>query len=191
MTTKLTKLLQSGLTVFTLNDLGIIWGQKDRSATRQSARDYASRGNIVRLHQGVYALPGVWPDDFKLANKLLAPSYVTGQSILAAAGLSYQYTDTVFSVALYNRSFQVQAKTFAYSQVKATVLYNTLGLTTASGASQASPERAITDLVYLSKGRFSFEPLSNINWELLANCAQIYENAWVVKAAATLRGQYA
>jgi len=190
MATKLTKLLQSGLTVFTLNDLGIIWGQKNRSTTRQSARDYTSRGELVRLRQGVYALPDVLPDDFKLANKLLAPSYVTGQSILAASGLSFQYADTIFSVALYHRSFHVQAKTFMYSQVKAAVLYNPRGLEAMNGVAQAGPERAIADLIYLSKGRFAFERIGGIDWELLASCAQIYESEWVVKAVAAMREQY-
>ena len=147
MSTKLTKLLQSGLTVFPLDDLGIIWGQKSRSTTRQSARDYASRGSLLRLRPGVYALPQSKIDIYAIANKLLAPSYVSGQSVLLDAGLSFQYTDKVFSVASYNKSYKVGEKTFAYSQIKASVLFNPLGLDDTKTASVARVERAITDLI--------------------------------------------
>jgi predicted transcriptional regulator of viral defense system len=191
MGTKLTKLLQSGLTVFTLDDLGIIWGQKDRLATRQSARDYASRGSLARLRQGVYALPHTELDTYVVANKLLAPSYVTGLSVLAGAGLSFQYTNRVFSVAAYNKSHELGERTFVYSQVKASVLFNPLGLNSSSTASVAGVERAITDLIYLSRGRYPFEVIKGIDWGLLADCATIYGRAYVPRAVERLKEGYA
>ena len=191
MSTKLTKLFQSGLSVFTLDDLGIIWGQKNRSVTRQSARDYASQGSLIRLHRGVYALPHVRPHPFSVANKLLVPSYVTGLSVLIDAGLSFQYTNVVSSVALYNKSYEVDNKAFVYSQVKASVLYNPLGLENKKSVSVAGTERAITDLIYLSKGRYPFERIAGVDWDLLDACAEIYESALVRKAVDSLRERYA
>jgi len=187
LSTKLTRLLQSGLTVFTLEDLGIIWGQKNRSATRQSARDYASRGSLVRLRQGVYALPQVKLDPFTIANKLLAPSYVTGLSVLVDAGLSFQFTSRVFSAATYNKSYELEDRIFVYSQMKASVLFDPIGLDETKGVSVACVERAITDLIYLSKGRYPFESLAEINWELLYDCAAIYDSALVERAVRDLR----
>jgi len=179
------------MTVFTLDDLGIIWGQKDRSATRQSARDYASRGSLIRLKQGVYALPETKVDPFAIANKLLAPSYVTGQSVLIGAGLSFQYTDMIFSVAAYNKSYEVGSKTYVYSQIKPSVLFNPLGLDITRAASVALVERAITDLIYLSKGRYPFERVEGIDWCLFNECAAIYDSALVLKTAARLKENYA
>jgi len=190
MSTKLTKLLQSGMSVFTLNDLGIIWGQKDRSATRQSARDYASRGELVRLRQGVYALPQTQLDPYTVANKLITPSYVTGLSVLRDAGLSFQYTNSVFSVASYNKTHEVAGRAFVYSQIKASVLYNPYGMDKAKAVSVASVERAITDLIYLSKGRYPFEKIERIDWGLLESCAEIYKSAFVLKAVETIKERY-
>ena len=191
MSTKLVKLLQSGLTVFNLDDLGIIWGQKDRSATRQSARDYAAHGSLIRLRQGIYALPDVQIDTNALANKLLVPSYVTGLTVLTSAGLSHQFTLTVSSVAAYNKTYEVQGKTFAYSQIKTPVLYNQLGLDITRTTSVATVERAVTDLIYLSKGLYPFETLDGIDWYLLESYAKIYESTLVLRAVAALREQYA
>jgi len=191
MSTKLTKLLQSGLKIFTLNDLGILWGQKNRSETRQSARDYAAGGSLIRLKSGVYAMPRVSLDPFTIANKLLAPSYVTGLSVLVAAGLSFQYTDRVFSVAAYNKSYELGERTFVYSQIKQTVLFNPLGLEDTAGVSVAGVERAIADLLYLNKGNYPFEKITGINWNLLNRCAKIYDCAFMPKAVTTLKERYA
>jgi len=223
MSTKLIKLLQSGRTVFTLDDLGVIWGQKNRSTTRQSARDYASRGDLVRIKQGVYALSQtaastVSPsgekasritaqriesdtssqanttlsrsDTYVIANKLLVPSYVTGLSILIDAGLSFQYTGKVFCVAAYNKSYELGERTFVYSQVKASVLYNPLGLDRTGQVNAAGLERAITDLIYLSKGRYPFERIANINWDLLDDCAKIYDCSFVQEAVDAIKQRY-
>jgi len=179
------------MTVFTLDDLGIIWGQKDRSATRQSARDYASRGSLIRLRQGVYTLPETKTDPFVIANKLLAPSYVTGQSVLISAGLSFQYTNMIFSAAAYNKNYEIDDKTFVYSQVKPSVLFNPLGLDITRAVSVALVERAITDLIYLSKGRYPFERVEGIDWRLFDKCAAIYDNTLVLKTAARLKENYA
>lgn len=191
MSTKLTKLLKSDLMVFTLDDLGIIWGQRSRSDTRQSARDYASRGDLVRLKQGVYLLPHTTPDALMMANKLLVPSYVTGLSVLIKEGLSFQYTDKVFSVALYNKSYEIGEKTYIYSQVKASVLYNPLGLEELAALSVAGRERALCDLLYLNRGRYPFERIERIDWNLLDKCATIYDCAWVPKAVNQLKERYA
>jgi len=191
MSTKLTKLLLSGLSVFTLDDLGIIWGQKNRSTTRQSARDYAQSGDLVRLHQGVYCLPNSTPDRFLLANKLLAPSYVTGLSVLVKAGLSYQYTDRIFSVASYNKSIQTAEGEFVYSQVKSSILFNPLGILNTNQTSVASSERAVTDLIYLSKGRYSLEKFGELNLDLLIDYAKIYNRSYVEAAVQKIREDYA
>ena len=191
MSTKLTKLLQSGRQVFNLDDLGIIWGQKKRSDTRQSARDYAAQGSLKRLKPGVYALPHVDLDTYAIANKILAPSYVTGLSILTDAGLSYQYTDKVFSIALYNKSYEVDGSNFIYSQAKPSVLFNSLGLDEKAKFSIASTERAIADLIYLSKGQYPFEKVEGIDWDLLESCGEIYDCAFVLREIGRLRELYA
>jgi predicted transcriptional regulator of viral defense system len=183
--------MQSGLTVFTLDDLGVIWGQKNRLATRQSARDYAARGSLIRLRRGVYALPHAELDTFVIANKLLAPSYVTGLSVLVDAGLSFQHSDKVFSVAAYNKSYELGEKTFVYSQVKPSVLFDPLGLIDTGTVSLASAERAITDLLYLNKGRYPFEIIKGIDWKLLEQCAKIYGCDYVCKAVNRLKEEHA
>jgi predicted transcriptional regulator of viral defense system len=191
MSTKLNILLQSGRTVFTLDDLGVIWGQKSRTATRQSARDYATRGSLLRLRQGVYALPHIELDEFIIANKLLVPSYVTGLSVLIKAGMSFQYTDRIFSVAAYGKNYKVGERTFVYSQIKEAVLYNPLGLNDDAKVSVAGVERAITDLIYLTKGRYPFERIKGVDWGLLERCALIYDCALVPRNVELMKERYA
>jgi hypothetical protein len=116
---------------------------------------------------------------------------VTGLSVLIDAGLSFQYTGKVFSVATYNKSFVVGDKTFVYSQVKPSVLYNPLGFDPKSKASVAGVERAIADLIYLSKGRYPFEYIDGIDWDLLNSCAEIYDYSLVPKTVEALKERHA
>jgi predicted transcriptional regulator of viral defense system len=174
--TKLNRLLKTKRNLVNLDDLSSIWGQSKRSDTVQSARDYARAGKLHRIYRGVYAID---PDDidvFVFANKAHTPSYVTGETILAKHGLTFQASNVVHSASTRSKLIKLKDACFLYHMIKEDVFYHPLGVIHDGGISEASLERAITDLLYYSRGEYDLDALdhSKIDWPTLKRIAAIY-----------------
>jgi predicted transcriptional regulator of viral defense system len=188
MATKVEKLLNIKQNVFTLDDLGVIWGQTKRSDTTTSARDLAKRGVLKRIKRGIYVVSGRDINSLEIANKLIVPSYITGETTLAMEGLTFQYTGKIFSVAPYNKRFHIAGhEQFVYRQMKSEVLMNRLGIKNSEGWLIASPERAMCDLIYIHKRPYPFEYFHGIDWDKLIEISKIYDSLVVEKEALRLR----
>jgi predicted transcriptional regulator of viral defense system len=189
--TKLTKLLLSGRSVFTIDDLSVIWGQHKRSDTSQSAKEYVRAGSLIRIRRGVYALANAKLKPAEVANKLVVPSYLSCESVLKKHGASFQFDDRVTSAALVSKSVDACNCQFRYYQVSSSIFYNGRGVFTKDGVTQASLERAVADCVYLKGGDYPFEDLSGVNWGELAEIGGIYGKKSVVGNIERLRRIYA
>jgi predicted transcriptional regulator of viral defense system len=188
MATKVEKLLNAKQNVFTLDDLGVLWGQTKRSDTTSSARDLAKKNVLTRIKRGIYAINGRNVHSLEIANKLIVPSYITGETALALAGLTFQYTGKIFSVALYNKRIDIEGREqFVYRQMKNDVLMNRSWIESKDGWLIASPERAMCDMIYLHKRSYPFEYFHNINWDKLIEASKIYGSPLVEREALKLR----
>jgi hypothetical protein len=174
-----------------LDDLGVIWGQGKRSDTVQSARDYVRSGSLTRIRRGVYGITGRNFSALELANKLIVPSYVSGETVLAKHGLTFQYTDSITSMACYGKRLSTDYGEFAYHQVKPTILYETRGIIRDGNVLIASMERAIADLLYISRGSYRFEHLHGVDWKELASIAEIYGSLLPARKVEELRSRHA
>lgn len=171
----LKKLIQSGKTVFSLEDLGKIWEVKDKDYLRLVASRLFDRGEIVRISQGIYALKKSY-NFYELANKLRRPSYVSLETVLQDEGVIFQdYSKTVFSVSNNTLVKKADGYNFEYYKIKDEILFNSLGVEMSEQFSKATPERAICDKLYLSP-RYYFDNLKNINKKKLIDISKIYAN---------------
>jgi hypothetical protein len=188
--TKLNELLSSNKTVFTLDDLSIIWGQDKRSNTFQSAKEYARAGKLVRLRRGLYTLPKAKPTSAEIANKLITPSYLTGETILKKHGLSFQMSNQVTSAALVSRKISLNNTLYIYYLINEEIFYNPYGVINEDGVTGACCERAIGDLIYLYGENYPFEDLTDINWQELKEIGKIYGKKSVAENIKKLEKHY-
>jgi predicted transcriptional regulator of viral defense system len=186
--TKLHKLYTTQQKIFTIDDLSVIWGQNRRSDTVLSADWYVRSGALTRIWRGVYRLSDATVSESEIANKLVVPSYISGQTVLARHFLTFQVTGTIHSVAPKTKSIAIDQTTFSYHAVKPAVFNNDLGIERVDGVNVASLERAVADLLYYSKGRYQFEDLSKINWQTLRQIAKIYGQKSLIKKVKELEG---
>jgi predicted transcriptional regulator of viral defense system len=177
MSSKYTKLIETGRNVFNLDDLASIWGQKQRSDTLWSARKYARVGKLHRIKRGLYALNPNDTDTYEVANKAFAPSYVTGPTILIKHGLSFQFIYYVHSAALRTKHIKIDDATFTYHKIKPEIFYNRSGIiVNDDGNEEATLERAICDTLYLNLGDWALEHTDDVDWAAVKKMAQIYHN---------------
>jgi len=186
--TKLNQLLKLDQTVFTIDDLSVVWGQNKRSDTVQSIRNYVKSGKIYRLKRGLYSTQKT-PDIFCVANKIIPPSYVTGLTVLIKNGLSFQASDTIHNAAKYHKKITVSNQIFLYQKLDERILFNSSGLEFTNGALFATTERAICDMFYWNE-KVEIDFYNSINWDRLSNLAQLYNKKTVVSRVAILQKKH-
>ena len=140
-------LMDSGKTVFTPQDLRTLWGEGELNAKTNAVR-MVVKGLILRIAKGYYALSQQY-NIYELANRMVTPSYVSFQSALAYAGISFQVRNQIECAARVNARKKRGAILYVYYVLKDDLFFNLDGIRIKEGLSVASPERAILDSLYL------------------------------------------
>ncbi|MGD8751636.1 MAG: hypothetical protein PVG14_09460 [Anaerolineales bacterium] len=174
MKTKVESLLSVPQTVFTVDDLAILWQMPDRSKLWESIKYYVRTKRLYKIQRGVYALSEDY-SPFEAAVKLFPPAYISYTSALAYHGAFFQYSSDIHLMAQTSKRLEVNGQLFIYHQLKNVILLNQQGIEKIEGYWIASLERAICDTSYLVPG-FVFEHLGNVNPEKLEQLSTLYGN---------------
>ena len=140
-------LLDSGKTVFTAQDLRMLWNESNHTAKINAAR-MADSEVLRRISRGYYSLRKEY-NEYELANRIVSPSYVSFQSALFYAGISFQERGRVDSAARINYRKTIDGRVYAYYVIKDELLFNIEGIRSYGWVSIAYPERAILDCLYI------------------------------------------
>lgn len=186
MKNSVTTLFKSKKTIFTPQDLLLLWQIKNPDYLKTKIYRLVKNGQLIRLKRGVYALDDSC-DRYELANKLITPSYVSLRTVLARSGAIFQYDSCISSIASYNRELNVSGQKYIYKKVKNGILFDNSGVINEQNRSYASPERALVDLLYLEKDCY-IDNLDNINLEKCLIIAKIYKNKSLEKRIQKLKG---
>ncbi|MFH0986086.1 MAG: hypothetical protein V1882_11265 [Candidatus Omnitrophota bacterium] len=143
---RLKTLMESGRTVFTPQDLRMFWRAIPLNA-KMSAVRMTQKGLLTRLASGYYALNDRY-NRYELANRLLAPSYVSFQAALFHEGINFQAREEIGSVALRDHRKEVGRMIYSYAAMKKDLFFDPEGIVTREGVAMAVPERAVLDSFY-------------------------------------------
>ena len=185
----ITILLKSKKTVFDFKDLSLLWQIKEQNYLKTKVYRLVKNKQLTRIKKGIFVLDENY-NQYELANKLVNPSYVSLQTILANKGIIFQYDGTIYSVSRVNKEIKIGKQRFIYRRIKDNVLLNSEGINIKSNISIAFEERALLDQLYLEKD-FYFDNLKNINWQNIFTLAKIYQNKNLNKRLKILRKKYA
>ncbi len=169
----LKKLIESGNTVFSTEDLAKILQIENRKYLALVTYRMTKRGEIKRIKKGVYVLHDKY-NILELANKLKRPSYVSFEYILFKKGIIFQdFSNIITSASNNTLSFSLNGKTFKYFKLKDDILTNPIGIEIENNVAIASVERALCDTIYL-RGNIYLDNLDPINKELFLKIAKNY-----------------
>jgi predicted transcriptional regulator of viral defense system len=175
MKTKAELLLSTSQTVFTVDDLAILWQISDRSRLWELIKYYTRTNRLHSIQRGVYALSEDY-SPFETAVKLFPPAYISFTTALAHHGAFFQYSSEVHAMAQASKRLEIASgQVFVYHQLKNDILLNQQGIEKADGYWIASLERAICDTSYLVPS-FAFEYLNNVNPQKLEQLSKLYGN---------------
>ncbi|MCK5884732.1 MAG: hypothetical protein KAG61_13660 [Bacteriovoracaceae bacterium] len=161
---KIVKTIKSS--IFTDEDLKLIFCDKNLSQIHNSLSYYLKKQKIIKYKRGVYSLSeSHLPfSELVLAAKLYGPSYISFESALSFHGLIpeavYEFTSACFQSK--KKIFKTEAGNFSYSHSPIEPFL--LEVEEVDGVLIAAPIRALFDTVYKRKINYKF--LENLESDL-------------------------
>lgn len=173
---KIELLIASGQSVFTTQDMGLLWQISDKRKLFEVIKYYLRSKRLKSIYKGLYTLPEIrTPTPNEIAQKLVPLSYISLATALAHHGINFQYDSAVHSVSLTCRRYEINGQAYAYHKIKDFVFFDQAGLEKGTTYTVASPERAVCDTLYFFPA-WSFDNLDKINKEKLLELGAIYRN---------------
>ncbi len=169
-------------TVFTFNDLSLILSETDEIRLRSKIKYYVKKGDLFRVRKGIYAKDRNY-DRLDLATKIYTPAYISLETVLARAGIVFQYYKDIFVVSYLSRRIVCDNQGYVYKKLKNEALTNSAGVENAGNYYMATKERAFMDALYFY-GDYHFDNLSPLEKEKCFALLPVYGNK---KLAARLK----
>jgi len=160
-------------TVFSLPEISLLFPEVPYNNLKKRMSYFAQTGAIKKLGRGIYAKDNY--DLLEVANKIYAPSYISFETVLQKAGVTFQYYETIFAASYVSRTIKIDGHTIEYKRIKREVLYNKEGIEQQGSVTIASPERAFLDAVLLYKN-YHFDNLNALDWEKIMDLSKLYES---------------
>ena len=167
-------LLRSPKTIFSIQDVSLMWGEENEITISIRLNEYVKVGKLIRVRRGFYVKHQNY-DRFELATRIYTPSYVSFETVLTREGVNFQYYGNVFTASYINREISVGEQKITFVRMKDYVLSNTTGIEHKEGYAIATRERAFLDRVYVSRD-YHFDNLANLNWDKVFEILPIYHN---------------
>ena len=127
-------------TVFTLNELELLFPQIPSPLLRKRAHYFVKTNQLLRPRAGIYTK--IEFDWLELGNKIYSPSYISFQTVLQKAGLIFQPYETIYLASYLSRSLSISGQIFHYRKLRDDILLNHEGVSWEKNYSIASKEHA-------------------------------------------------
>jgi len=180
----LSAILRSNKTVFTTEDIALLWHESLSPKTLVRINYYVKQGELIPLRRGIYAKDANY-NKLELATRIITPAYVSFETILAREGVIFQFYMPIFVASYTTRQLLVDKQVYTYRKIKQEILLNPLGVEHTNDTSSAVLERALLDTLYVGALSY-FDNLRSVNWELLFSILPIYTNRQLEKKAEKL-----
>ena len=177
-------ILRSPKTVFSSKDISLLWSEASTAATRVRLNYFVKKGDLYRIRKGLYAKDENY-NKLELATRILIPSYVSFETVLAKEGLIFQYYEPIFIASYATRQITINQQVYSFRKIKNTVLMNSEGIEHVNETSIAERERAFLDMIYIN-ANYHFDNIRSINWDMVFEILPIYNNQKMAKNVKTL-----
>ncbi len=179
LTRNLLKLSNSGKTVFSTADLALFWEIENKDSLWVGISRILKKGYLKHIRRGLYKLDGMEIDKFELAGKFKKNSYISFETVLAEAGVIFQWYDEIFSASDRGALIKSRYGKFRYRKLPKKILADRTGIINKGNYFIATPERAFCDKVY-KDGLSYFDDTTELDGEALKKISKIYNNKRVI-----------
>ena len=172
-------ILKSNNTVFSFKEILLASGESNPALLRRRIYSYIKNGQLYGIRRGLYAKDKNY-NKLELATKIFIPAYVSFETVLAEAGVTFQHYSQIFVASYQTKEIDCDGQIFSFKKLKTNILNNNSGIENKGFYSIASKERAFLDIVYLNKD-YHFDNLSPLDWNKVFAILPMYENKRMTK----------
>lgn len=176
-------ILRSNKTVFSFKDILLASQDKNPNLLSRRINYYVKKGELYSIRKGLYAKDKNY-NEYEVATKIYTPSYVSFETVLGQAGITFQHYGQIFVASYLTREITAEGQTYSFRKIKDPVLTDNAGIEQKDNYSIAIPERAFLDVVYLNKD-YHFDNLSVLDWNKVLEILPIYTNKRMEKEVKT------
>lgn len=181
----LTTILRSPKTVFTSKDIALLWGEQRSNSARVRLNYYVKNGDLYRIRRGLYTKDKKY-NKIELATRIVSPSYVSFETVLAKEGVIFQFYSQIFIASYLTREITIDEQVYSFRQIHKHILTNPAGIEHKDELSIATKERAFLDTLY-SNTDYHFDNIGNLDWDKVSEILPIYQNKRMTKKVKELR----
>ncbi|MDA2935981.1 hypothetical protein MYX06_02080 [Patescibacteria group bacterium AH-259-L05] len=175
----LSTILRSKKTVFSFKDIVLLWRDAGIKTAMVRVNYYTKNKDLYRIRKGLYAKDKNY-DRFELATRIFTPSYISFETVLGQAGITFQYYSQIFVASYLTREITCDGQVYSFRKIKDIVLTDKSGLENEGEYLMASKERAFLDTLYLYK-QYYFDNAAPLNWDKVFEILPIYNNKRMAK----------
>ena len=172
-------ILRSNKTIFSFKDIVLLWRDPGTNAARVRLNYYVKNGDLYRIRKGFYGKDKNY-NKLELATRIFTPSYVSLETVLGQAGMTFQYYSQIFAISYLTREIACDGQAYSFKKIKNVILTNKTGLENMGEYLMASKERAFLDTIYIQKNYY-FDNLSPLDWNKVFEILPIYNNKRMAK----------
>ncbi len=177
-------LLRSKKTVFSTKDIFLLWGGNKQKTVTRLIHYYVKRGELRALRRGLYAKDADY-NPLELATKILTPSYVSFETILAREGIIFQYYERIFVASYATRDVLCDGHEYSMRKLPSALLSDPSGIENKDECTLATKERAFLDTLFTHTD-YHFDNLAPLDWEKIFEMLPMYKNERMTKQAKAL-----
>lgn len=166
-------------TVFTFKELVLATTEAKPALLMRRLNYYVKKGELYHIRRGLYAKDANY-NKREVATKIFIPSYISFETVLLEAGVTFQYYSTIFVATYQTKEIMCDGQNYAFKKIKKAILQNTNGIERRDNYWIATPERAMLDILYLNNDYY-FDNLSALNFDKVFELLPIYDNQRMVK----------
>jgi len=178
--TNIAALLRSKSTVFTFKEILLASGENDPQLLVRRLSYYVSKGQLYHIRRGLYAKDKNY-NRFELATKIYTPAYISLETVLAQAGVIFQFYEKIFVVTYKTKDLECDSYTYSFRTIKSDILTSREGIENNETYSIATKERAFLDTLYLNKD-YHFDNLAPLDFHKIQTLLPLYNNKRMAKA---------
>lgn len=172
-------ILRSKSSVITFKEMVIAAEEKRPDLLKRKLNYYVHRGELYAIRRGLYAKDRNY-DKFELATKIYTPSYISFETVLASAGVIFQYYGQIFVASYQTREIKCDGQVYQFRKLKEAVLTDGQGIQNKGNYCVATKERAFLDTLYLNKNYY-FDNLAPLDQSIIWALLPMYNNQCMVK----------
>lgn len=163
---KIDVLLKQPKKLFHTHDLELLWNIDNKSTLYSTINRYLKRGYLIQVHRGFYStvdLNDINPIELG-TSAIHEYCYLTTETVLTNSGIIFQIVPHLTFCSSKNRRLMINDQSFVSRQLKPAFLFQSTGIIDQGNYRQASPERAIADMLYFSP-KYYFDSHDFIDWK--------------------------